>query len=140
MIVYKLFRLKNDKLYPLFINRNVETKMNVLLEAGCYPTKNFATRKGWHCCFKPVAPHLKTELASGEKRVWVECTALDCTTYNRPESQGGAWVLAQLLKVNKILTSVEVDHINNNYDGYQCAGHKHNMDCDVCPAFHRCML
>lgn len=109
MIVYKLFRLKEGKLFPLFINRQVETKVGEWLAAECYPTKGFAVRQGWHCCITPFAPHLKTELASGEKRVWVECVALECEKYQRPESQGGEWVLAQLLKVNKILTPEEVE-------------------------------
>lgn len=39
MIVYKLFRLKEGKLYPLFINRKKETVMNKWLESECFPTK-----------------------------------------------------------------------------------------------------
>lgn len=109
MKVYKLFRLgKDGKLYPLFINRNAETKLGEWLKAECFPTNGFAVRQGWHCCFKPFAPHLKTTLASGEKRLWVECEAMETTTYNRPESQGGEWVLAQWLKVEKILDEKEI--------------------------------
>lgn len=103
MRVYKLFRVKEDKLFPLFINRNCETKLGEWLEASCYPTKGFAIREGWHCCITPSAPHLKQELANGEKRVWVECDAEECEIYKRPWSQGGSWVLAQKLKVIKIL-------------------------------------
>lgn len=99
MLVYKLFRLKNNKLYPLFINRNKEVELGVWLEAENHPTKGFAVRQGWHCCLAPIAPHLKTELKSGEKRVWVKCEATDLEYYKRPESQGGTWVLAQHLKV-----------------------------------------
>lgn len=103
LTVYKLFRLKDGKLFPLFINRKVETKIGEWLKAECFPTKGFAVRQGWHCCLKPIAPHLKLRLANGEQRVWVECDALNCTTYNRPESQGGTWVLAQDLRVNRIM-------------------------------------
>lgn len=77
--------------------------MGVWLESECHPTKGFAVRQGWHCCFNPIAPHLKKELKSGEKRVWVKCIAEGCTTYNRPESQGGAWVLAERLKVIEVI-------------------------------------
>jgi len=105
MIVYKLFRIKNGKLYPLFINRAKEVPLGIWLDSECYPTKGFAVRQGWHCCLQPVAPHLKTELKSGEKRIWVECEAEGLEYYKRPESQGGMWVLAQRLKVNKILTT-----------------------------------
>lgn len=117
MKVYKLFRLaKNGKLYPLFINRQQETVIGIWLKAECYPTKGFAVRKGWHCCFKPYAPHLKLELKNGEKRVWVECEARECETYNRPESQGGTWVLAQELKVLRILSDKEVQDIMLDYE------------------------
>lgn len=68
MRAYKLLRLKKDgKLYPLFINKKEATPLFEWLEAACYPTKGFAIRKGWHCCFTPWAPHLKMQLSSGEK-------------------------------------------------------------------------
>lgn len=146
MVVYKLFRLKDGKLFPLFINRNKETKIGEWLPAECIPTKGFAIREGWHCCFKPLAPHLKIELASGEKRVWCECTALDTSTYSRPESQGGAWVLAQLLKVNRILSPFQVHEILMDVDSkywfdnvqYLCLGRKQGYKCKQCPYFQVC--
>ena len=42
------------------------------MQAECYPTKGFAIRKGWHCCFEKNAPHVKMKLSNGEQRVWVE--------------------------------------------------------------------
>lgn len=109
MKAYKLFTLKKDgKIYPLFINKKVETKMNTWLEAECFPTNGFAVRQGWHCCFKPIAPHLKENLASGQKRVWVECEVEGFVTYARPEAQGGNWILAEKIIVQKILTNEEV--------------------------------
>jgi hypothetical protein len=110
MRAYKLLRIKKDgKLYPLFINKKTSTPLGEWLEAECCPTKGFAVRKGWHCCFQPLAPHLKTELKTGEKRVWVECEVEDWESYDRPESQGGAWILAQRMKINKIITPEEVE-------------------------------
>ena len=103
MKAYKLLREKDGKLFPLFINRNVETPIGVELIAECHPTKGFAVRKGWHCCFQPIAPHLKMRLANGEQRIWVECEVEDYETYNRPESQGGTWVLAQKMTITKVL-------------------------------------
>ena len=103
MKVYKLLRIKNGKLYPLFINRNVETPIGIWLEAECIPTKGFAIRQGYHCCLAPIAPHLKMELANGEKRLWVECEGENCEEYVRPESQGGKWVLCQRLKLIRVL-------------------------------------
>ena len=62
----------------------------------------------------PLAPHLKTKLANGEQRVWVGCDVEDFTIYDRPESQGGTWILAQRMKINKIITLDEVDCILNS--------------------------
>lgn len=103
MIVYKLFREKEGKLYPLFINRKEETKQGIWLQSECFPTKGFAVRQGWHCCLKPEAPHLKKDLKSGEHRVWVKCEAEGISLYNRPESQGGTWALAERIKIIEIL-------------------------------------
>ena len=112
MKAYKLLRTKKDgKLYPLFINKKVETPIGCWMDAECHPTSGFAVRQGWHCCFKPIAPHLKLELKTGEKRVWVECEVEDFETYNRPESQGGSWILAQKMKINRVLTLEEVEDI-----------------------------
>lgn len=41
------------------------------------------------------------KLASGEQRVWVQVEVEEWKTYNRPESQGGAWILAQRMKIVK---------------------------------------
>lgn len=103
MIAYKLMRIKNGKLYPLFINRNQETPVGRWLKAEPHPTEGYALRVGWHCCLKPIAPHLKMTLSNGEQRVWVECEVENYTTYNRPESQGGVWLLAGYMKIIKTL-------------------------------------
>lgn len=100
MKAYKLMRIKKDGLlYPLFIDKTTPTPIGVWLDAECHPTKGFAVRQGWHCCFTKHAPHLKSQLASGEQRVWVECEVEDYATYARPESQGGSWILAQRMMV-----------------------------------------
>ena len=104
MTVYKLLRIgKDNRLYPLFINRQSPTPFGEWLSAECFPTKGFAVRKGWHCTLQPKAPHLKMNLANGERRVWVKCEAEDCTEYQRPESQGGTWVLAQKIKLVNVM-------------------------------------
>lgn len=104
MKAYKLLRIKKDgKLYPLFIDKNTPTPIGEWLQAECHPTKGFAIRQGFHCCFEMNAPHLKKELKNGEKRVWVECEVEDWESYDRPESQGGAWILAQRMKITKVI-------------------------------------
>jgi hypothetical protein len=95
MRAYKLFRkMKDGSLSPLFINKKERIPHNEWLVAECHPTNGFAVRKGWHCTLSPVAPHLSTK-----NRVWVEVEIDDYEFYNRPESQGGTWVLAQRMKV-----------------------------------------
>lgn len=115
MIGYKLLRIVNGKLYPLFINKKEETVIDEWLKSECYPTKGFAIRQGWHCCFKPYAPHLKVNLKDGTKRAWVEIEVGNYVKYDRPESQGGSWILADTIKLKRILTEKEVEEINNTY-------------------------
>lgn len=110
MKAYKLLRIKKDgKLYPLFINKTVATTIGGWMEAEYHPTPGFQPRKGWHVCFLPLAPHLKLQLANGERRVWVECEVEDWVSYDRPESQGGAWCLAQRMKINRVMDIEEVN-------------------------------
>ncbi len=109
MKAYKLLRKKKDGLlYPLFIHKTYSTPIGEWMQAECYPTKGFAVRKGWHCCFNPVAPHLKTQLSSGEQRVWVECEVEDFTLFKRSEKFGGNWILADRMKIVRELDDDEV--------------------------------
>ena len=102
--VYKLFRQRRDgSLGPLFINRQQRIPLGEWMEAEDHPTPGFAHRPGWHATFKPHAPHLKMQPKGDSGRVWVEGEAEDYDTYDRPESQGGLWVLAQKLKANRIM-------------------------------------
>jgi hypothetical protein len=55
------------------------------------------------CTLEPNAPHLKENLKNGQKRVWVEVELKDIEYYDRPESQGGTWILAQQMKITKEL-------------------------------------
>jgi hypothetical protein len=105
IIGYKLFRLRKDgTLGPLFINRKAVVPVGVRLKAESHPTKGFAVRPGWHAALLPIAPHLKANLATGEKRVWCRVRMWNPTYYNRPESQGGTWVLSEELEVMEVLS------------------------------------
>ena len=56
-IGYKLFEMNSKgQLFPQFIGKNEETKMNEWLHAEYIPTKGFATRGGWHVGLIPDAP------------------------------------------------------------------------------------
>ena len=92
---WKLVRkMKNGSIRSLFIHKHIDLPTGEWLQAECYPTKGFAVRKGWHCCYQPVAPHL------GKKgRVWREVEMEDVVKFDRPESQGGAWALAGRIKI-----------------------------------------
>ncbi len=109
---YKLFRVRKDgTLGPLFINRKQVVPLGEWLQSADHPTTGFAHRQGWHCTFLPYAPHLRMILKSGEVRVWCEIEMRNTRIYQRPESQGGKWVLVDQIKVNRILSQCEVDHI-----------------------------
>lgn len=99
MIAYKLVRKMKDGYSPLFINKKSRLPIGEWLSAESHPTNGFAVRQGWHCTLQPIAPHLKL---SGN-RVWVEVEVEDTLLYDRPESQGGTWVLAQEMKIIKEL-------------------------------------
>jgi len=99
MIAYKLLRVRKDgTLGPLFINAKARIPVGEWLEAEEHPTKGYAFRPGWHCCRRPVAPHL-----SEKGRVWAEVEIEDITEMHRPEHQGGLWYLGGKMKVNRIL-------------------------------------
>lgn len=101
---FKLMRKKDNTFHSLFINRNVGYKIGKWLKAQCYPSKKFAVREGWHCCYRPIAPHLKMKLANGEERVWVKVEVKKWEICKRPESQGGNWIIAKQMKILGELT------------------------------------
>lgn len=113
MKVYKKVRVKRDgKCYPLFIDKNNPFRFGEWMKCEFHPTNGFAERSiddnkkigGWHCCFAPVAPHIADKLANGEQRVWIECEAKGrMKKYDRPESQGGQWLLAEYIKPLRII-------------------------------------
>jgi hypothetical protein len=101
MVGYKLFRQrKNGTLGPLFINRKLIVPVGQWLDAENHPTKGYAVRPGWHACFQCFAPHLR----QGGDRVWCKVELEGIKEYDRPECQGGKWILADKLKVLEILT------------------------------------
>lgn len=95
VIGYKLFRVrKNGTIGPLFINRRQVVPVGEWMPAEDHPTKGYAHRPGWHATITPEAPHL-----SEKGRAWFKVVLRDVTRYDRPESQGGSWLLARELKV-----------------------------------------
>jgi hypothetical protein len=80
----------------LFINTRQRIPLGKWLQAEDHPTKGYAHRPGWHCFYRPVAPHLRT---TGGDRMWFRVEMDGVRRYRRPESQGGAWALADRIKV-----------------------------------------
>jgi hypothetical protein len=98
---YKLFRLRRDgSIGPLFINARLRIPIGAWLKAEAHPTKGFAFRPGWHCTLTPEAPHL-----SKKGRVWCEVSIMDATMHRRPSNQGGEWLLANWMRVDRVLNA-----------------------------------
>ena len=102
VIAYKLLRVRSDgTLGTLFINRQQVIPFNQWLQAEPHETPGYAYRPGWHAALTANAPHLKMKLAKGEVRQWFMVELLDPRLYDRPESQGGTWVLGSAMRVMK---------------------------------------
>jgi hypothetical protein len=92
---YKLVRIRKDgSLGSLFINRSRRLVVGEWMEAEPHPTKGYTLRPGWHTTYTPYAPHL-----SLNDRVWVDVQIADFYELERPESQGGTWVIARWMKI-----------------------------------------
>jgi hypothetical protein len=101
---YKLLRVRADgTIGPLFINARMRVPVGVWLPAEDHPTPGYAHRPGWHCTLAPFAPHL-----SERGRVWFEVQVRHYRKFNRPQSQGGTWVLAEEIRLVRQLTDADV--------------------------------
>ena len=105
MKAYKLFRMKNGKLYPLYIYANEETPMGVWLEAkvgivtedGKHVKSklgNLALRPGWHACGLPHVAHIGKKASDGslvqaKDTVWCEVEISDEIDYTHLARQNG---------------------------------------------------
>ena len=95
MIAYKLFSVRKDgSIGSLFINRKIKLPKNEWLEAETHPTNGYKLRPFWHCCLKPIAPHLTL---NGRK--WYRVEIKDYIEMVRPTLQGGTWLLAKKIKI-----------------------------------------
>lgn len=104
---FKLMKIRRDgSLGPLFINARQHVPVGEWLEAEDHPTKGFAHRPGWHCTLEPIAPHLTLTPKNGCRRVWARVMVKDIELYDRPESQGGTWCLAQQMKVIEVMNTL----------------------------------
>jgi hypothetical protein len=90
MKVYKLFRIKNGKLYPLYVEAQKEIPLGKWLKAGCGEIVDethvkasgcggrLRLRSGYHCTEIPVTDWIGKKAADGTlvqrlDTVWCEC-------------------------------------------------------------------
>ena len=136
---YKLFEMRDDgKLFPLFIGKTEETRMNEWIMAEIVEHHpGFAHRPGWHIgATMPSAPWLmgadgtyKSQRGKRFRRVWceveyvadidytniVEQLPKKCFTdrlpsggfYNFRESGNRLWIIADRIRVTRILSEEE---------------------------------
>ena len=105
---YKLFRLKNGQLYPLYVDANTPVPIGVWLSAKEGPRTDsgkvksklgeLAFRPGWHSSDYPVALHIGESDDGSHKpkyrpanQVWVECLIHDNVDWQSiADSQGNS--------------------------------------------------
>lgn len=96
MKAYKLFRIKNGNLYPLYVFANEPTKMHVWVRAKCGDKDEngkvksklgaLAYRPGWHLTEFPLANHIGKRAEDGtllqaKDTVWCEVEMSDQINY-----------------------------------------------------------
>ena len=143
----------DNKLFPLFIGKTKETPMNKWLMAEGIPTKGFASRWGWHIGKDlPSAVHLmshdgtyRSQRGKRFKRVWAEvqyCADIDYTEealktkkkcfdnklpdkgfYLFKENNNAVWIIADRIKINRVLTEDERQQIlkDKNFNEQEAA-------------------
>lgn len=107
MITYKLFRLKQGQLYPLYVNANKPTPLGVWLEAEAGELTSdgkvksrlgkLAYRPGWHSGDMPVALHIGEKEKPSDKfpsyraanQVWCECEVHADRDYSQEAGKHG---------------------------------------------------
>lgn len=111
MITYKLFRIKNGKLYPLYVEADREMEIGKWLEAGCGQKVDathvkakgcggkLSLRPGFHSTSIPFTDWIGEKQADGtlaqrKDTVWCECEIngeqIECTERNGfPELHDG---------------------------------------------------
>ena len=95
---WKLLRVRQDKtLGSLFINKSQVLVRGVWLESAPHKTPGYAFRPGRHAMVKREAPHLSTV-----GRVWCRVELLGVEEYERPEAQGGMWLLAKQMRIIRV--------------------------------------
>lgn len=144
---YKLFRIKNGKLYPLYITANEETKMNEWLNAKIGEVTDdgkhvksklgaLALRPGWHLAFIPNSPWIGQKakdkdgndvLLRKPDTVWCECEYSDTIDYTDHVNELGRNKKGIVIPKNAMMRDIPVNGFykyktNSNGDVWIIAG------------------
>lgn len=121
---YKLFKTKNNKLYPLYILTNkevpigkwIEAESGELLENGKVKSKlgQLCYRPGWHLADIPYAAHIGTRNENGEllqksDTVWCEVEYSDNIDYQPIANQNGMNKEGKIIPVKSYLKEIPKD-------------------------------
>lgn len=115
---YKLFSQhpQTGALHPLFVDKKNPVPVGEMLPArdnsALASKANLQERPGWHAAPTPYAPHLMDREGNMRPgRVWAQVSMPkhDSELYDRPESQGGAWLLGGHMRVDRVLEPHEYE-------------------------------
>ena len=125
MVGYKLFKIKNNKLYPLYVLADKETPMGEWLEAesgelqenGKVKAKlgnGLCYRPGWHLADIPYAAHIGQKDGNGNllqkpDTVWCECEYSDEIDYQPIANQNGINKQGKIIPVKSYLKEIPVN-------------------------------
>jgi len=116
MKAYKLFRIKNGVLFPLYVNASTPTPLGEWLPATSGEMTNdgkvksklgkLAYRPGWHCSLYPIATHIGAKANPKDSKpsfrpndqVWAEVEIEDSIDYQPIADQQGKHARDKQLK------------------------------------------
>ena len=147
MLTYKLFRIKDGKLFPLFVERSREMQMGVWHEAGIGPLVDethvksslgpLALRPGFHSTEVPftdwIGKRQGNKLVQRKDTVWCECEVdgdevsapkgglrtipLGFYYFRTKPNQPFPWIISKRIRINRILMHDEVERICRQHGG-----------------------
>ncbi len=98
MRAWKLMRLRQDgTIGPLFMNATQRVPVGKWLWAEDHERAGFKHRPGWHAMPRRHAPHLTMK-----GRVWCRVELKHVEEFDKPEAQGGRWLLARRMRVLEV--------------------------------------
>ena len=113
---FKLMRIKNGKLYPLYVLYNKEIPIGKWLQAEAGPVNErgkvkgkmeLAYRPGWHIAgSKPEAPQITEKR---DEMVWVECEYANKIDYNPIARQNGTNKKGKIVSIKACLREIPYD-------------------------------